>query len=403
MARPELPARVLALQSRHTALPGNRAPRIVGRRDGVRVEVNGRWLTAFNSTDQLGLAQQFGVVNALQDAAARDGISAHGTFAGAGRHALHDALEREVADWLEVPRAVLFESRHAASFAVQQVLLCEEDDVCVQDSGNHRSLFDATRLAGARLRRYPHRDAEGAMHQLRHAPDAAAMVASEGVFAGNGELAPLRSLALLARLQSALLYVDDAHATGLLGEQGRGSVAAAGLGVADVPLRLIALDGALGSHGALVAGDDALLQHIAGGAGAQCDGTALPPALAAAALESLRLARRDDWRREKLAERVQQFRGHARRHGLVLGASETPIQAVLCDGQAQALAVAEALEQAGWSVDAAPSSAAVGSAHLRVLVSALHSQEQVDGLVEALAFARDRVAAGTVPVTALSA
>lgn len=375
---------------------------MVGRRDGVHVEIDGRWLTAFNGTDHLGLGQQFGVVSALQDAAARDGLSAQGAFAGAGRHALHEALERETAEWLEVPRAVLFESRHAANLAVQQVLLCEEDDLCVQDTGNHRSLFDATRLAGARLRRYPHQDAEGAMRQLQQAPESVAMVVSEGVFGGDGELAPLRSLALLARLQSALLYIDDAHGGGLMGEQGRGSVAAAGLGVAEVPLRLIALEGALGGHGAVIAGDDALVQHIAATASVHTEGMAVPPALAAAALASLRLARRDDWRREKLAERVQQFRAQARRLGLVLGASETAIQPVLCESDAQAHALAMALEHAGWWVDPVRARAA-DPAHLRVRLSTLHAPAQVDGLLDALAFAREGVSAGTVNLTALSA
>lgn len=402
MARPELSARVHAQRSLHAVpLQGSAAP-VVGRRDGVRVKIEGRWLTAFNSTDHLGLGQQFGVINALQDAAARDGIGAQGAFAGAGRHALHEALEREVAQWLDVPDAVLFESRHAANLAVQQVLLCEEDDLCVQDTGNHRSLLDATRLAGARLRRYPHQDAEGAMRQLRSAPDQVAMVVSEGVFSGDGELAPLRSLALLARLQSALLYVDDAQGCGLLGEQGRGSIAAAGLDVADVPLRLVALDGALGSHGALIAGDATLVQHIAVTAGVQTDGMAMPPALAAAALAALRLARRDDWRREKVGERVQQFRAQARRLGLVLGASETPIQPVLCESDAQAHALATALEHAGWWVDAVPARAAA-PAHLRVLLSALHSHGQVAHLLDALAFARDGVQDSGVSVTALQA
>ena len=402
MARPDLSARVHAQRSLHAVLLQGSATPVVARRDGVRVEIEGRWLTAFNSTDHLGLGQQFGVVNALQDAAARDGIGAQGAFAGAGRHALHEALEREVAEWLDVPGAVLFESRHAANLAVQQVLLCEEDDLCVQDTGNHRSLLDATRLAGARLRRYPHQDAEGAMRQLRSAPHQVAMVVSEGVFCSDGELAPLRSLALLARLQSALLYVDDAQGCGLLGEQGRGSVAAAGLDVADVPLRLVALDGALGSHGALIAGDATLVQHIAATAGVQTDGMAMPPALAAAALAALRLARRDDWRREKVGERVQQFRAQARRLGLVLGASETPIQPVLCESDAQAHALATALAHAGWWVDAVPARAAA-PAHLRVLLSALHSHGQVAHLLDALAFARDGVQDGSVSVTALRA
>jgi 8-amino-7-oxononanoate synthase len=144
------------------------------------------------------------------------------------------------------------------------------------------------------------------------------------------------------------------------------------------------------------------VQHIAATAGVQTDGMAMPPALAAAALAALRLARRDDWRREKVGERVQQFRAQARRLGLVLGASETPIQPVLCESDAQAHALATALAHAGWWVDAVPARAAA-PAHLRVLLSALHSHGQVAHLLDALAFARDGVQDGSVSVTALRA
>ncbi|WP_174190217.1 aminotransferase class I/II-fold pyridoxal phosphate-dependent enzyme, partial [Nocardia barduliensis] len=128
------------------------------------------------------------------------------------------------------------------------------------DKLNHASLLDATRLAGARLRRYPHLDAEGAMRQLKHAPDGAAMLATDGVFSMDGDIAPLRALSLVARLQQALFYVDDAHGVGVVGD-GRGAVAAAGLGVDDVPLQLVTLGKALGGSGALVLGRDDLVEH----------------------------------------------------------------------------------------------------------------------------------------------
>src|SRR5690606_32355327 len=155
-----------------------------------------------------------------------------------GHHALHAQLEQEMADWLGYPRALLFDSGYAANLAVQQALLGEDGDVCVQDRLNHASLLDATRLAGCRLRRYPHLDSEGAMRQLKHTPEDGAMLATEGVFSMDGDIAPLRSLALVARLQQALCYVDDAHGVGVVGDGGRGCVADAGLGVNEVPLQL---------------------------------------------------------------------------------------------------------------------------------------------------------------------
>ena len=118
-------------------------------------------------------------------------------------------------------------------------------------------------MAGCKLRRYPHADPEGALRQLRHAPEGAAMLATDGVFSMDGDVAPLRALTLVARMQQALLYVDDAHGVGVHGPEGRGSVAEARLGVADVPLQLVTLGKALAGYGAVVVGEDNLVQHLA--------------------------------------------------------------------------------------------------------------------------------------------
>ncbi|RBH13593.1 8-amino-7-oxononanoate synthase, partial [Xanthomonas oryzae pv. oryzae] len=156
-------------------------------RDGVRLEIDGRWLTGFCSNDYLGLSQQFEVIAALQDAAARDGAGATASHLICGHHTAHETLEREIAEWLGYPSALLFGNGFIANLAVQQALLSEEDDVCVQDRLNHASLLDATRLAGCRLRRYPHLDVEGAMRQLKGAPEGAAMLASDAVFSMDGD------------------------------------------------------------------------------------------------------------------------------------------------------------------------------------------------------------------------
>ncbi len=371
-----------------------RQRRTISRRDGVRLEVDGQWLTGFCSNDYLGLASQFEVAAALQDASAREGTGATASHLVCGHHALHEQLEREVAEWLEVPRVLLFGSGFAANLAVQQALL-EDGDVCVQDRLNHASLIDATRLAGARLRRYPHLDAEGALRQLRGTGDGAAMLATDGVFSMDGDVAPLRSLALVARTAEALLYVDDAHGVGVLGPQGRGSVADAGLGAADVPLQLVTLGKALGGYGAVVAGDAALIEHLAGTARPYLYTTALPPALAAASLAALKLARRDDWRRERLRELVAVFREGASRFGLDLMPSATPIQPVLCGSEARTLAMSAAVERAGFLVTAIrPPTVPEGGSRLRVTLSALHTPQQVQALLAAIADARDRVDSG---------
>ncbi|WP_312325984.1 8-amino-7-oxononanoate synthase [Stenotrophomonas sp.] len=392
MARPDLHDRIQSQRKLRDAQGRIRVRRTVTRRDGVRLELNGQWLTGFCSNDYLGLSQQFGVVSALQDAAAREGAGATASHLICGHHALHEALEQEVADWLGYPRALLFGSGFAANLAVQQALLTEEDDVCVQDRLNHASLLDATRLAGCRLRRYPHLDTEGALRQLKHAAEGAAMLVTDGVFSMDGDIAPLRSLSLVARMQQALLYVDDAHGVGVVGEHGRGCVAEAGLGVADVPLQLVTLGKALGGSGAVVVGDDALIQHLAETARPYIYTTAVPPAQAAAALAAVRLARRDDWRREKLAELVGVFRAGARQHGLELMPSDTPIQPLLCGAESTVTALSAALEAAGFLVSAIrPPTVPEGKARLRVTLSALHTVPEVRALTDAIAHARDHV------------
>jgi 8-amino-7-oxononanoate synthase len=197
------------------------------------------------------------------------------------------------------------------------------------------------------------------------------------------------------------MYVDDAHGVGVVGPLGRGCVAEAGLGVDDVPLQLVTLGKALGGYGALVVGDEALIRHLAETARPYLYTTALPPAQAAASLAAVKLARRDQWRRERLAETIAAFRGGARRHGLELMASDTPIQPLLCGDEASALALSAALEQAGFLVSAIrPPTVPEGKSRLRVTLSALHTPAQVQALLDALALARDRLAVHPVGLPA---
>jgi 8-amino-7-oxononanoate synthase len=193
------------------------------------------------------------------------------------------------------------------------------------------------------------------------------------------------------------LYVDDAHGVGVVGPDGRGSVAANKLGVADVPLQLATLGKALGGYGAVVAGDADLIQHLSETARSYIYTTALPPAQAAASLAAVKLARAEHWRRGKLDELVGRFRDRAQRAGLELMDSQTPIQPVICGDDDTALAMAAGLEQAGyWVAAIRPPTVPEGRARLRVTLSALHGVADVDGLVDAMSKARERIRLGLV-------
>ncbi|HVI59458.1 MAG TPA: 8-amino-7-oxononanoate synthase [Luteimonas sp.] len=388
--RPDPRTRIATLRAQREALGRTRARRTVTRRDGMRCEVDGHWLLNFCSNDYLGLSQQFAVVNALQDAAAREGVGSTASHLVCGHHAAHEALERELAEWIGAPRALLFGSGFLANLAVVQALL-GDDDLCVQDRLNHASLVDAARLAGCRLRRYPHADADGALRQLRGNPDGAALLATDGVFSMDGDVAPLRELALAAHAQRALLYVDDAHGVGVLGPEGRGSVAAARL-AGTPPLQLATLGKALGGYGAAVLGEADVIDHLAETARPYVYTTALPPAQAAASLAAVKLARREGWRRDKLHAQVAQFRRRVAQRGLELMPSDTPIQPLSCGSDAQAVAMARALEAQGfWVAAIRPPTVPEGRARLRVTLSALHAPEDIDALAEALVRAADQV------------
>lgn len=397
--RPSLLERIAHARSERDDRQLRRQRLTIERREGVRVMVDEQWLLGFCSNDYLGLSQHFSVVGALQDEASRSGAGGVSSHLVCGHLAVHEALEHELADWLQVPAALVFSSGWSANLAVVQSLL-GEGDVCVQDRLNHASLIDAARLAGCNLRRYPHNDAEGALRQLKAQPEGAAMLVTDGVFSMDGDIAPLRDLALVAHIHRALLYVDDAHGIGVIGPEGRGSVAAAKLTDKQVPLQLATLGKALGSFGAVVAGQADYIDHLAETARPYLYTTALPPAQAAASLAAVKLARREHWRREKLQALSLRFRSGAVRYGFDVLDSDTPIQPFICGTSAHALAMAEALRKEGILVAAirAPT-VAENAARLRITLSALHTPEDIDVLLQALCKARDetRRRVGTAP------
>jgi 8-amino-7-oxononanoate synthase len=255
----------------------------------------------------------------------------------------------------------------------------------LQDRLNHASLLDAAQLARARLRRYPHQDMPRLERLLADAPPGS-LVVTDGVFSMEGTRAPLERLATLADRHDAVLVVDDAHGLGVLGAEGAGSLEAANLPPEAVPVLMGTLGKAFGTFGAFVAGSEALVEHLIQAARPYIYTTALPPALAAAALAAVRLARREPARRDHLRALVARFRGGAEALGLPLAGGAHPIQPVILGADASALELSRRLEQDGILAPAIrPPTVPEGAARLRISLSAAHTPAQVDRLLDALA------------------
>jgi 8-amino-7-oxononanoate synthase len=351
---------------------------------GVHIAVDGRELINFCSNDYLGLAQDPRITRALQEAANDCGVGSTAAHLVCGHRREHARLEEALCEWTVRDAAILFSSGWLANLGAMQALL-DRDAVCVQDKLNHASLLDAAKLAGAALKRYPHRDVAGAERQLAAAGEHPALLATDGVFSMDGDVAPLRELATLCKRDGATLMVDDAHGLGVLGTHGAGSVAEAGLRQNDVPALMATLGKALGCAGAFVAGSRALVEGLTQFARTFVYTTAMPPALAAAACEAVHIARREDWRREKLRALIARFRSGAMELGLPLADSMTAIQPIVLGDAARTVAASISLERRGFLVTAIrPPTVPAGSARLRVTLSAAHEEQDVDRLLDAL-------------------
>ena len=351
---------------------------------GVRMRVEGAELLAFCSNDYLGLASHPRVVEAFIDAAREWGVGSGASHLVSGHCREHHALEEELAEFALRPRALLFSTGYMANLAVVTALLGQGDRV-FEDRLNHASLLDAGLASGARFARYPHTDADALGIRLERAGAGRTMVVTDGVFSMDGDIAPLRELAAACRKNGAWLFVDDAHGLGVLGDTGRGSLEAAGLGTDDVPILMGTLGKAFGTSGAFVAGSGELVETLLQQARTYIYTTALPPAMAAAARAALHVAQQEPWRRQQVLAHVAHFRREATGLGLQLLDSCTPIQPVVLGSEAAAVAASDALRAQGlWVPAIRPPTVPAGTSRLRITFSSAHETADVDRLLEAL-------------------
>jgi len=350
----------------------------------TEVIVDGRRLVDFSSNDYLGLAAHPDLAAAMTECAARCGAGSGASHLVSGHGREHASLEEELAAFTGRPRALLFSTGYMANLGVVTALAGRGESVLL-DRLSHASLIDAGLLSGARFRRYPHCDAAAARRLLAEGTPPTSVLATDGVFSMEGDIAPLAELAAAARAHDAWLVVDDAHGIGVLGAKGGGALEVAGLGCEQAPVLVGTLGKALGSFGAFVAGSDDLIELLIQRARSYIYTTALPQPVAAATRAALRIAREESWRRERVLALTARFRTAARATGVPLADSVTPIQPIPLGSAQAALDAQRALREAGfWVVAIRSPTVPAGAERLRITLTAGHQENQVDALVDVL-------------------
>ncbi len=352
---------------------------------GVQVQIGDERLLAFCSNDYLGLASDPRVIEAFCAGARAHGVGAGASHLLSGHSIAHHALEEELAEFVGAPRALLFSSGYMANLGVMAALTNRHGTV-LEDRLNHASLIDAARLSRATVRRYPHVDLQRLDDLLSEVEQGPRLIASDAVFSMDGDIAPVAPLLALARRHRAWLLLDDAHGLGVLGPEGRGTLARHDVAPVEPVMLMGTLGKAFGVFGAFVAGSEALVETLIQQARTYIYTTALPPAVAEALRVSLKLVRAEDWRRERLHALIARFRAGARELGLQLAGSTTPIQPLMLGGVEAALGASRALRERGLLVPAIrPPTVPANTARLRITFSAAHEPAHVDRLLEALA------------------
>ncbi|MGD8577378.1 MAG: 8-amino-7-oxononanoate synthase [Thiohalophilus sp.] len=348
---------------------------------GPRINIDGQEYLNFCSNDYLGLANHPELKQAFKQAVDEYGVGSGAAHLVSGHQRPHHQLEEELAEFVGRPRALLFSTGYMANLGVISALLGRRDDV-FEDRINHASLIDAAHLARASLHRYRHADSEQLQHLLQNSNAETKLIATDGVFSMDGDIAPLPELAQVAEQHGAWLMVDDAHGLGVIGRHGRGSLGWHGLDSSSVPILVGTLGKGFGTFGAFVAGEEVLIETLIQQARSYIYTTALPAAVAEATRASLKRVIEDDWRREKLQVLIERFRSAAGQLGLQLGESSTPIQPWIVGDTEQAVALSARLREEGVLISAIrPPTVPQGTARLRITFSAAHDEDDVDRLL----------------------
>jgi glycine C-acetyltransferase/8-amino-7-oxononanoate synthase len=358
--------------------------RTIDSAPGAEVEMDGRRVLLFSSNNYLDLAAHPRVTEAAVKAIGRYGVGAGASRLVSGSLRPHRDLEERLAAFKRVEAALVFPTGYQANLGLIPTL-AEDRDVIYADRLCHASLIDACRLCEVSLRVYRHRDHTHLARLLqRGTAQRSALVVTDGVFSMDGDLAPLPELHKATLQADATLVVDDAHGTGVMGPEGRGTVEHFGMERASL-VQMGTLSKALGGMGGFVAGSRDLIEYLVNRARPFIYTTALPPAMAAAALAALEVIQAEPERRVRLWRLRDRLHAGVRQIGFDTLDSCSPIIPLLVGDAQAALSLSEALLARGVYAPAIrPPTVPDGTSRIRMSVTAGHRPEQIDHVLEAL-------------------
>jgi 8-amino-7-oxononanoate synthase len=360
--------------------------RVVASPQGRTLVVDGRELVSFASNDYLGLASHPALGAAASAGIARWGVGAGASHLVCGHTSAHEAMERELASFVAPchdARGIAFSSGYLANLAILTAL-ADRGTAIFADRLNHSCLNDGALLSRAELVRYAHGDTGALSRRLASTEARSRIIATDAVFSMDGDVAPLPDLLALAERYDAWLVVDDAHGFGVLGE-GRGSLAHFGLASERI-VYMGTLGKAAGVAGAFVAAHPVLVETLMQAARPYVYTTAQPAMLAEAVRASLAIIRDDTDRRARLLASIGRFRAGARALPWQSVPSPTAIQPLIVGDASSAVALSQRLAERGvWVPAIRPPTVPAGTARLRVSLTALHTDEDIDRLLAALA------------------
>ena len=368
--------------------------RIMSAAQGPVTVVDGREVISLSSNDYLGLANHPRLRDAALRAVGEFGVGSGAVRTIAGTMTIHESLESELAAFKGTEAVLTFQSGFAANTGVIPTITGEAD-LIVSDALNHASIIDGMRLSKAPRKVFPHRDVEALREILREAsekgrPDDAGpyrliLVVTDGVFSMDGDIAPLAGIVEAAEAYGAAVFVDDAHASGVLGRNGRGSVDHFGLH-GRVAIQVGTLSKAVGVLGGYVAGSQDLRDLLIQRARPFLFSTSHPPAVVAACREAIRVMEDETWRIERLWASTGRFKAELARLGFDTGRSETPITPIMVGDSEAAIRFSGRLFEEGiFATSVVFPTVALDQARLRTIVTAALTDEHLDRALETFA------------------